>query len=53
MKNLKKMSREDLKMINGGNNEEPCGVGQLLCYGAGCILMCMNGTQCKPSFCIE
>lgn len=53
MKNLKKMTREYLKSINGGIDERPCRIGEFLCYTQQCTLMCMDGSQCQPSLCID
>ena len=53
MKHLKKIKREDLKSVNGGVGERQCRIGELLCYTEQCVLVCMNGSQCQPSFCID
>lgn len=52
MKNLKKISREVLKTFNGGDIGESCPVGKVLCYSS-CLIFCMKGSDCKPSFCNE
>lgn len=53
MKNSKKISRENLKEIQGGSGADGCGTGQLLCYDSGCVLRCMSGSRCKPMICID
>ncbi|MDR6923160.1 MULTISPECIES: bacteriocin-like protein [Chryseobacterium] len=59
MKNLKKVSRENLKMIIGGDSTPISdGLGgwrcsssfEIVCY-KGCTPMCMSFTKCMISFC--
>lgn len=61
MKNLKKIAREDLRLIQGGYGPPVSdGMGgwycpnrtEVMCLN-GCTVLCMSGTQCKPSFCID
>ncbi|UKB81983.1 hypothetical protein LF887_13310 [Chryseobacterium sp. MEBOG06] len=53
MKNLKKLSRENLKTVQGGVGESGCRPGLLLCYDITCTPTCMSPGQCKVSFCFE
>ncbi|KFF27657.1 bacteriocin-like protein [Chryseobacterium vrystaatense] len=61
MKNLKKVSRENLKAITGGYGAPISdGMGGWYCSNRfevicleGCVAMCMSGNRCKPSFCID
>ncbi|PIF43127.1 hypothetical protein CLU96_0030 [Chryseobacterium sp. 52] len=61
MKNLKKVSRDSLKEIKGGYGAPISdGVGGWYCPNRtevicleGCTPMCMSGTRCKPSACID
>ncbi|SHE79143.1 hypothetical protein SAMN05443633_10217 [Chryseobacterium arachidis] len=61
MKNLKKISREGLKTVHGGYGPPISdGLGGWYCPNRfdviclqGCTPMCMSGTQCKLSLCID
>jgi hypothetical protein len=61
MKNLKKVSRENLKLITGGDSAPISdGMGGWYCMNhneviclSGCTPMCMSGTRCKISQCLD
>ncbi len=61
MKNLKKVSRTNMKTIVGGDSAPISdGMGgwycsqryEVICL-VGCTPMCMTGNKCKPSFCLD
>lgn len=59
MKNLQKVTRENLKSIKGGGLVSD-GMGGWYCSNrfeviclVGCTATCMTGNKCKPSDCID